>query len=297
MPKSEKTGILVYSVSETGSSHIKRKTPCQDYALSKKMSNGWTIGAVADGVGSAKHSEIAARLACETVIDFFVKHIDADKKLYQCCDLLKKAYTEAEQQIEEYVSSHNDVITDYDTTLHVAVFDGNNVAFGHAGDGGIIGLGKDGIYESLTVPQKADDGICVIPLRAGAASWEFGLSEKEFASILIATDGVYDSFRPSLLRGQPQELYIPLLRWFMDNNVLLADYSNIKDVQESRKAFLLSDAASSITDDKTVLVIINSEEKPKIREKAYYDEPDWNALREDWKKKAYPHLYSNTKEG
>ena len=283
--------LLVYKVSEAGISHIKRDIPCQDYALSKVLVNGWVVGAVADGVGSAKHSEIAARLACESVIEVLDSQITENTELNDICDYLREAYSEAEKRIEKYAFEQKDVITDYDTTLHVAVYDGKRVVFGHAGDGGLIGLTKGGLYVALTRPQKADDGFCVIPLRAGEESWEFGFCDEEYTSVLIATDGVYDSFRPSLLMGQKQELYIPLLRWFMDNNILQVDSSNINDVEETRKAFLLSEATSSITDDKTVLVLINPSEKPGIREEEYYDEPDWDALREEWRKKAYPHLY------
>ncbi len=54
----------------TGTSHIARGTPCQDAFVHRTFgaSGTWLVIAVADGAGTASHSEIGAVLACEELV-------------------------------------------------------------------------------------------------------------------------------------------------------------------------------------------------------------------------------------
>lgn len=280
-------------MSLTGTSHIKKGTVCQDSHKVAQLTNGWTVAAVADGVGSSKHSDIASRLAVDTVIELCNSRIDKFTRLSEVKDIVKNAYSEAQQRIAEYAYAHDDELSDYDTTLHMVVYDGNGFVYGHAGDGGIVGLTNDGRYIKVTTPQKAEDNICVIPLRAGEDSWVIGEEKGKYASVLLATDGVYDKFYPYLLQFQKHEpyVYVSLIRYFMDNYLLRVSEDNIGEIEKSRKDFLESANCDSITDDKTVVVIINQNVIPKLQDDSYYEEPDWGELDLAWRKMAYPHLY------
>lgn len=283
--------LLSYGMSITGSSHVAKDLPCQDSHCCRILPNGWMAAAIADGVGSAKHSEIAAKMACNILIETCEERITKDTKFSEAKSIIAEAYKRADSQIKEYVSQSGDLITDYDTTLSAVIYDGKGLAYGHSGDGGIVALTYDGDYVKITEPQKAEDGICVVPLRAGETHWEFGECEMATASVLLATDGMYDSFTPYLLKGQQVELYIPLLRWFMDNNVIGITQENRQETEESRRCFLCGDSCRAITDDKTILVIINQDIMPKQKEDSYYAEPDWAKLQDIWNRVAYPHLY------
>ena len=68
--------------SAIGTSHIKQQMPCQDYG-DYKIINDAIIGVVADGAGSAKHSDIGAKLAVDTVLEAFTEqNIAAITELY-----------------------------------------------------------------------------------------------------------------------------------------------------------------------------------------------------------------------
>lgn len=55
--------------SVVGKSHIERQMPCQDYSGYSLLENkDIAVGAVADGAGSAKHSELGAKVTVETVL-------------------------------------------------------------------------------------------------------------------------------------------------------------------------------------------------------------------------------------
>ncbi len=285
--------LISYGMSIVGTSHVGKNTPCQDSHRYELLSNGWMALVVADGVGSAKHSEVASKMACDAFIETCKACITEETQRTELKGIIEKAYKVADQNIKDYVYKIEDIITDYDTTLSAVIYDGKNIVYGHSGDGGIIVLTTSGDYIKVTQPQKAEDGICVVPLRAGEKYWEFGECEAEVASVLLATDGVYDSFMPYLLRGQPVELYVPLIRWFMDNNVIGITDENRGQVEESRKNFLCGDSCRAITDDKTIVVAFNADIVPALKEDSYYAEPDWAKLQELWNRKAYPHLYKD----
>lgn len=289
--------ILFYGKSVIGDLHIERGTVCQDYSKAVILTNGWCVAAVADGVGSAKYSEVASRIAVETVMKICYRDLtDSAFDAEYVKRILFASYMLAQNKIENYACRNNHNLTEYDTTLSCVVYDGKRIVYGHSGDGGIVGITLQGEYRKITQPQKASDGICVIPLRAGAKSWVIEESPEEFASLLLATDGIYDTFFPYLLKGHRSEMYIPLIRFFMDNNLLKAHENNISDIEKSRFDYICGNAYATVKDDKTIMVVINPNIVPALLDESYYTEPDWNALQEEWNRKAYPHMYKDKKE-
>ena len=288
--------MLYYGASIIGTSHVKKGGVCQDSSKAQKLSNGWVVAAVADGVGSAKHSEIASKIAVDTVTQICCYLINKHTKTAELKAIILDAYRAAEDAIEDFAEKQNDSITEYDTTLSMVVYDGEKIVYGHSGDGGIVGLTNDGKYIKITTPQKAEDNVCVIPLRAGEGAWVIDECQERLASVLLATDGVYDTFFPYLLKGQQVEVYVPLIRYFMDNNWLKVTEKNLSEIDASRRDFLQSEAYSSVTDDKTVMVVLNPKMMPAFQDEEYYAEPDWNKLQLEWNRKAYPHLYAKKGE-
>jgi len=281
--------IYSYGASIVGSSHEKKGIGCQDNCTTRILDNGWVIAAVADGVGSSMYSDIASRIA----VDVSVKtcgDLIANDNSRDLLKVIQDAFFQAEREIDNYSLAKNHPLSEYDTTLSLVIYDGKHIAYGHCGDGGIIGLTAKGDYVKITTPQKSE-GIYVIPLRAGKDTWVIGQAEGEFASLLLATDGVYDTFFPYLLKGQPVEVYVPLIRFFMDNNILDVSNGDIATIGQERLDFICSDACASITDDKTIWVLINGDIVPEEKSACYYEEPNWDELQLMWNKKAYPHLY------
>jgi|AGTN01.2.fsa_nt_gi Serine/threonine protein phosphatase len=282
--------IISYSASLQGSSHVKKGAICQDANKIVTLNNGWVVAAIADGIGSSAHSEVAARIAVEAVANYFLQKTNLEWQPDLIKVLLPEAFENAQKNIEEYAVLQNHEFYDYDTTLDVVIYNGKGIAFGHSGDGGIVGLTKDGDYIPVTRPQKGEDGYSVIPLRAGRNYWEFNSRNTlKFASVLLATDGVYDTFFPYLLKGQPVEVYVPLIRFFMDNGILKANENNIGEIKDSRIKFL-RESCPLITDDKTLAILINPDTELKEKPCEFYAEPDWDKLSEEWMKKVYPYL-------
>ena len=89
---------------------------------------------VADGVGSAEHSEEGSRIAVDVVREY----------LESCSmpvtpDMMREAYQKAWDAIDKHTEEGTGWPCDYDTTLSAAVFDAESgkVVYGHSGDGAI----------------------------------------------------------------------------------------------------------------------------------------------------------------
>jgi serine/threonine protein phosphatase PrpC len=59
----------IVGVSVPGTSHTKLEMSCQDSNLSEILPSGLLVAAVADGAGSAVHSELGSQLAVKAVIN------------------------------------------------------------------------------------------------------------------------------------------------------------------------------------------------------------------------------------
>ena len=245
---------------------------------------------VADGVGSAEHSEEGSRIA-----------VDVVKEYLESCSLpitpemMREAYQKAWDAIDKHTEEGTGWPCDYDTTLSVAVFDAESgkVVYGHSGDGAILAIGLDGIVRSLTTPQKGAEANSVKPLR-DIFSWDFGEYEGPFVSVMAMTDGVLDLLMPGRLKLTDEPIYIRLVSWLADFKFFEKKGTPIEECFAKRLSYIQSDIHKGITnDDLTFVAAMNIHVTSEYRGDEYYKEPDWAALNEQWKRKAYPSLYKD----
>lgn len=192
--------MILYGFSIQGKSHIDKETVCQDSNKTGRLRAGYYFGAVADGVGSAPHSDIGSKLAVEKLYEYCDKNIKKGMDQMDVEDVLCAGYEYAMETIQKYADSHDKKIENYDTTLSAVIYNGKKIIYAHAGDGGIIVRQTNGIVKPVTKRQKGADGTSVIPLRAGEHSWEIGTYSGSVAAVLLVTDGMLDGvFQPTLL--------------------------------------------------------------------------------------------------
>ena len=225
--------MITYGYSIQGKSHIQRGVVCQDSSKVQRLRANVYMGIVADGVGSAVHSDIGSKMAVDALFAFCNEHIKRGYSIEQMLQVLQQGYEYAFQQIEQYVSTNKQDIAQYDTTLSAVIYDGENIIYGHAGDGGIVMRCQTGEIKALTNRQKGADGVSVRPLRAGSTSWEFGVSQEAAAGVLLVTDGLLDGvIEPSLLNipktstqfiqgnFKKNTVYITVAEFFMNPDVV-----------------------------------------------------------------------------
>lgn len=272
--------IGAYTVSVIGDSHKALVGGvCQDFSESSPLEGGRYVAAVADGVGSAHHSDVGSRIAVQTLIAYLEKTVHAAMDLAACQSALAQGFSEAFNAVNRQAQEDGIHISEYDTTLTAVIYDGSDVAVGHVGDGGVIALGANGKYSLLTEAQKGDSFNEVVPLRGGSSHWVFRSYEGPFASVALMTDGIFDVACPWLLSETAQPVFIGFMRPFMDNGVVqLSSESEFEIMAQQVRLFLDSDTNPQITDDKTIAVMINTAITPALLSDEYYAIPDWEAL-------------------
>lgn len=270
--------IICCNVSMAGTAHINKGGGNEDYSASEILDNGWALGIIADGVGSCPCASIGSRVAVEALLQFVNENIAAIDQWNEnsLCALLMLGFHIAFLAVKNRASNDKRPITDYDTTLSISIYNGGGVVYGHVGDGGIIYLNQLGNYNILSRRMKGEFSNEVIPLSAGPQYWDFGHAKDFVVSVSLMTDGLFDIASPPLLSMEDNPLYIPFLRSFMDVNANKAK-NKTKQSYSSIIEHLLN-SLEKVTDDKTLVLMINKQEEPDEKNAAYYAEPDWEQL-------------------
>lgn len=288
--------VYMYGVSLQGADHVKADIVCQDANCLVKCSENVGIIAVADGLGSAEYSKIASDLAVKVSTQYCKENIEKLNTDDEILKMISLSFHLAQDKIESKAAESKHDVDKYDTTLTLAILINDNLYYGHSGDGGIIILATDGIYYRITEQQRDEDG-CVYPLWFREDKWVFAKAEKKVASLLLATDGMLDVFFPVYIREKPVDIHVALARYLMDNCLLHIDELGESEVTKSRTKFISNIDPSSVSDDKTIAIMLNTCTETDLQPDEYYQEPDWEALknrwREKWEKEAYPSLYKN----
>lgn len=286
--------MYAYGVTQQGIYHVKKNLVCQDSHAIIKCSDNMAIAAVADGLGSEEHSDVASRIAADFSTAFCAEHLTEDSPEDEILNTIKTSFMLAQQKIEKTADENGHEYTEYDTTLSLAILIGTDLYYGHSGDSGIVALSSDGMFQSVTSQQRDADGR-VFPLFFGEEKWVFGHFEKPVVSVFLATDGMYEILFPIYIRNEAVPIYVALARYFMDPNSLHAREFPEEGNQERIGKFMASIPEQQVNDDKTVVVVTNPDAELSYQPPEYYAEPNWNELRrkyeEAWKKSAYPHMY------
>lgn len=282
-----------YGVRQQGAYHIKNNIVCQDAYHIQYINERFAIAAVADGLGSELYTDVASQIAAEKSVAYCVENIPATAKEEDILKTIKEAFRFALDTINDTARSNGHEIDQYDTTLALAVYREGAVYYGNAGDSGIVVLNQDGTYESITTQQRDENG-CVFPLFFGEEKWVMGIKEN-VASVFLATDGMYETLFPHLLQGNDVPIYVALAHYLMSEECLNFTSTPDNEVEERMDAFVRSIPGDQVSDDKTVLVMLDTEVAVTKQPPEYYQSPDWEALKkkrdEEYRRRAYPHLF------
>lgn len=287
------SNYIVCGHSSIGRSHEDKGIKCQDSCCYKNDDN-IVVAAVADGVSSSKHSDIASKNAVNFVVDFLFKHIDKKDSVDKILEIIKQGFDEALFRIKQIA---NGVLNDYDTTLTVAVLIDDNLYYGQIGDSGIVALLEDGKFERVTEAQNGE-GIGkdrpVYPLAADS-KWCFKKYDNKVKALFLATDGVLKNIQPPLLdEGQTYNLNHKYLAYVFAN-------LNSKKNSDNANLWIQKEVENMPPeevdyDDKTLVVVVNNSVITKSQPKEYYQFPTpelWKNLIIENDKKLYPYRYKD----
>jgi hypothetical protein len=255
------------------------KTPCDGL-----------IAAVADGLGSEEHSDMAAQEAAAAAVSYCAGLVSADMGDDEILQVLKEAYKHASDRVEDVAYEKGYELDKCDTTLTLAVLLDGRLFYGQSGDSGLIALTEDGLYRAITTPQQ-DEEKRVYPLFSGAEAWVFGVLPEKTAAALLATDGMLGTFFPAYLADGENKLNIPLLRYYMDAQMLEAEKYSEAALAEWLEEDLFHIPAENVNfDDKTMVILLDTDVTTRQQPPAYYAKPDASVL-EAWRKNRDENLY------
>lgn len=225
--------ILGYHFSELGLMHKLNQIPCQDYSgiLEYGM---WKIAVVADGVGSCKHSDVASKRAVGAVLQVIRNCFPNNNKEEDILALIATAFHGAANSIDMYVQQVNGEYKDYHTTLALALYNGNDLYYGNAGDSGIVALDEYGEYHVLSKKQNNEyDEVFTLANR----TFEVGKADFNAVAVLCMTDGLLDWVVPKNHEEDKYPVFVPRANLFIQPEIVWKNRIKKDSFEEFQNAF------------------------------------------------------------
>lgn len=267
-----------YKVNLPGPYHEKNDIPCQDAYCIREAPNGVIIAAVADGLGSETHSDKGAKVASSYAVTYCKQNYKPNMTENEVISMLRSAYAKAYALVEKTALKEGNDVDQYDCTLCTVIYDGETLYYGQSGDSGLIVGSKDGGYYKITEQQRDEDNN-VYPLCFGPEYWEFGKVKGNVVSVMLMTDGVWEQACPPILKNEQQPINIGFVEMFLNHFGL--DDSEVRNLEREANRYMRNFSQKRLDDDKTIVVIINSEVKPLRRKESYYAAPNWDELAQE----------------
>lgn len=242
--------IGVAGVTKRGVAHRCYGTRCQDAHMIRRVKQvaiwkdggkrdrllpgkEYVVAAVADGLGSEAHSDIGAHAAVNTAVSTMCELIGTwcatgDSALaISMPRFLEQAMIKANNAVVKKAASMELPASEFDATLAIAVYDGDQLFYGSAGDSGVIAK-TDAGFELLTRPSRVGE----------AGTYPLYCREKWVISacghvrgFLLATDGVLELLVPEFNNENLNEKAVHL---FMGAGHKPVDASGIDAALEKR---------------------------------------------------------------
>jgi len=267
--------LYTYSANIPGPSHIENGIPCQDSCAIENIAGELVIAAVADGLGSETRSDVGSKIAAATSVSFCAGHIGDCGSDEDISAMMRQAYYSAYDAVLAKATSDGESAGQYDSTLCLAIFNGDTLYWGNSGDSGMAIARKDGTYELVTTMQRDGEGR-VFPL-CFEDRWEFGVMQ-DVATVLLCTDGILeDMIAPPILKAHSDNP-IDTSKAVMFLHPQEGDVENLSDVEEQARAYLESYPKRLLDDDKTLVVVFDGDSFPDRQPDPYYDGPDWKTI-------------------
>ena len=207
--------IGVAGVTKRGVAHRCYGTRCQDAHMIRRVKQvaiwkdggkrdrllpgkEYVIAAVADGLGSEAHSDIGANAAVNTAVSTMCELIGTwcatgDSALaISMPRFLEQAMIKANNAVVKKAASMELPANEFDATLAIAVYDGDQLFYGSAGDSGVIAK-TDAGFELLTRPSRVGEA-GTYPLYC-REKWEISACG-HVRGFLLATDGLLELLVP-----------------------------------------------------------------------------------------------------
>lgn len=273
--------MVIYKCNMAGPYHVETGLPCQD-AYAVFQNDTFSVLAVADGLGSELYSDVGADVAAHTAVEYCSEHLVEGVDPAEIRRVMSNALVSAYKAVLTKADADGNDPDEYDTTVCLAVYDGERLYYAQSGDSGLVALLENGEYYRVTTQQRDEEGR-VFPLCWGPEKWEFGSVASPVSAFMLMTDGVFEQICPKLMRKRDIEINIPLARRFLDRFDCTEE--DVPELEKAVHEYLENYPRRLLDDDKTVVVLVNPDRRPEQKDAAYYAIPDWKAMRDEAEKR------------
>jgi hypothetical protein len=242
----------IFGTSVIGPIHKQLDIPCQD-ACASEVFSGYSIIAVADGLGSAKKSDIGANEAVKTAVQMWKTFVSNKSKEINFEKVLNKIVFSARKALETKASEEQCDLQDLACTIIIVLAFEDNICIAHIGDGAVVAKTDQ---ELLLVSEPGESEYIneVVPLTS--RDWEIHLRITKIISNIECVAAFSDGCqRASLLNKQ--NLFQPYDHFFYPLFHYAQELDDLKQGEEQVRKFLSSQIMSDTSeDDKTLMVLV-----------------------------------------
>jgi len=232
-----------------GRGHEAHGLPCQDAHGHASAGEQTTIGVVADGAGSASHSDLGAKVAVQAVITGCEGLPESDASVEKWQAALMALFQKARVAVLEAARQEVLPVRELASTLLVFVARPELIVAAQIGDGAVIGADQSGGLFAVTKPQSGEFINEVMFLTSSGAidGLQFNLWRGAVAHVAAFTDGLQHRVL-KLSDGTPHApFFLPLFK------VLSEDTP--RQAEENLAEFLGSESVRKRTDDDVTLLV------------------------------------------
>ena len=244
----------ISATSVRGSSHEKLDTPCQDAHFWALQSNDVLLTAVADGAGSAKQSDVGAKIASQTAVETLRSEPHLSSRLHgdpeEYRPILMGALEAAHQAVTAEARTRTIGIRDLASTLIAVIATPHLIASAQIGDGAAVTCDQTGDLIALTTPDSGEyinqTTFLITPGALDTAQvhiWHGNPSR-----VAIFSDGL-QMLALTMPFGKPHRPFFSPLFHFISN---MKDHSK---AEEQLASFLCSPRVRERTDDDLTLML------------------------------------------
>jgi hypothetical protein len=208
------------------------------------------VACVADGAGSAQHSDVGSSTACDSILHSIAAHFGANGTLanvrpddaVQWCEV-------ARTKLGEIATSLNCQLNDLATTLGVAIVSPTGSCFFQIGDGAIV-LRKHGACGVVFWPQSGEyvNSTVFLTSKEYRGFLEFVSTRDEFSDVALLTDGIERLALQFDARIAHPRFFEPLFQ------ALRAGDAS-RNLEDDLRNFLQSESVQSRSDDDKTLIL------------------------------------------
>ena len=240
--------------SVTGTSHRGAGMPCQDgHRITTRRVGAldYLVIACADGAGSASHSDVGARVACEAAVTLILDTIDTGHQLASVDRAAAQVWVE---HIRGHVSAEGNRLgvpaRQVACTLLLAVVGAEQAVFIHVGDGAIVVRNSNGMLTPVFWPKTGEyaNTTFFVTEPDVAEMFQFERRLGTIEAIAVFTDGLQGLALNYADRSAYEPFFGPMFN-------LLRTAEEPSDLDVPFRAFLDSPAINERTDDDKTLVV------------------------------------------